>query len=591
MTLNGRSRPVPRGGPAALPALSTAILAVALPAAGCGPGEPEAQTTGAVDPAGNVRLGEGLTPEELRARLEQLAPVTLDFDESLLDARQKALLKKLVEASDRLDRIFLRQVWRGNPRLAERLATARGEGADAARHHFAIMYGPWDRLAEDAPFLAVGPKPLGAGYYPEDMAQNEFEAWLEAHPADREAFTSYYTAIRRTEDGELRAVPYSEAYREELEEAAGLLREAAELADNESLRRFLQLRAEAFLSNDYFESEVAWMRLEGNLVDPTIGPYEVYEDRLFGYKAAFESFLTIRDPEESRRLEALVARLPELERALPIPDRHKSLDRPFTSPISVVTEVYTAGDTRAGVQTLAFNLPNDPRVREEEGSKKVMLKNVVEAKFEKILKPIAGTVLESDQAAEIGFDAYFTRILMHELAHGLGPDYVTGNRELTVNRALRDRYSALEEAKADVVGSHSLGVLGRRGVYTPEFVRQVYLSHAADLFRCVRFGVTSAHGKGCLMQFNWLLEKGALVHDAGSGTFRVEPERMPAAIADLAREFLLLQATGDYEGAGAFLERYGGEIPESLRAALGKLEAVPVDIAPRYAVKEKMREW
>lgn len=568
------------------PALAGVFLAA------CGGGEQVADgPVPGMGPDGSVELAAGLQPEELEARVEQFVPVTLDFDHSLLDTRQKALLRKLVEASDRLDRIFQRQVWTENPRLAEALASARGRGAEPARRYFEIMYGPWDRLLEDEPFLAVGPKPEGAGYYPQDLEREEVESWLEEHPKQGEGFTSYYTLIQRTEDGGLEAVPYSEIYRSDLEEAARLLREAAELADNPSLADFLRKRADAFLSNDYFESEVAWMRLEDNLVDPTIGPYEVYEDRLFGYKAAFESFLTIRDPAESEKLAVLVEYLPDLERALPIPDQHKNLDRPFTSPISVVTEIYAAGDTRAGVQTLAFNLPNDPRVREREGSKKVMLKNVVEAKFEQILRPIAGLVMDSPQATEITFEPYFTRILMHELAHGLGPDYVTGSPELTVNKALQDRYSALEEAKADVAGTHSLRVLGERGVYSGDFVRQVYLSHAADLFRCVRFGVSEAHGKGCLMQFNFLLERGALAHDQAGGTFRVVLDRMPSAIADLSREFLLVQATGDYEGAGRLLERYGGEIPESLRAALARLEAVPVDIWPRYAVTEEMAGW
>ncbi|MFQ5678063.1 MAG: peptidase [Gemmatimonadota bacterium] len=564
-------------------------LLVAL--AACGSEQTVKESAPGVSPGGEVQLAEGVDASALARRVEQFAPVTLTFDASLLDVRQKGVLKKLVEASDRLQRVFLRQVWRKNPALADALADATGPGAEPARRYYEIMAGPWDRLAEDEPFLAVGPKPPGAGYYPEDATKEEIEAWLDARPEDREAFTSYYTVIERTEDGGLRAVPYSEAYGEELAAAAGLLREAAELAENPSLKLFLETRADALLSNDYFESEVAWMRLKENLLDPTIGPYEVYEDNLFGYKAAFESFLAIRDPEESRKLAALVSHLPELERALPIPDEHKNLDRPFTSPISVVTEVYTAGDTRAGVQTLAFNLPNDPRVREQEGSKKVMLKNVVEAKFEKILRPIAGQVMDGGQAEEITFEPYFTRIVMHELAHGLGPDYVTGRPDLTVNKALQDRYSAIEEAKADVVGTHSLGVLGKRGVYDAEFVRQVHLSHAADLFRCVRFGVSEAHGKGCLMQFNYLVDRGALEYEPDGGTFRLEVERMSAAIATLAREFLLLEATGDYEATGAFLQRYGGEIPESLRAALDKLASVPVDIAPRYAVRELMSEW
>lgn len=566
-------------------ATATALIVTGGVACGAGDAGPETADSALDEP----RLAEGITPAEMEARVEQFAPVRLTFDASLLDESRKALLRKLVEASEILDGSFLRQVWTQNPALRDRLAEADGEGMEAARQYFDIMYGPWDRLVDDEPFLDVGEKPRGAGYYPVDLTVEEFEGWLNEHPDDREEFTSYFTVIRR-EGASLEAIPYSEYYGDELREAARLLREAAELAENESLARYLVTRAAAFLSNDYYESDVAWMQLEDHLIDPTIGPYEVYEDRLLGYKAAFESFLTIRDPAESERLARLEGYMRDLESALPVADEHKNLDRAFVAPISVVTEVFAAGDTRAGVQTLAFNLPNDPRVREEEGSKKVMLDNIVEAKFEHILRPIAETVMNAEQAAEIQFEPYFTRILMHELAHALGPDYVTDRPELTVNQALRDRYSALEEAKADVVGTHSIGVLTERGVYDEEFLRRVYLGHAADLFRCVRFGVTEAHGRGCLIQFNFLAEKGALSQGEAEGTFRVELDAMPGAISELAGEFLVLQATGDYEGAGEFMARYGA-VPEPLRASIERLDAVPVDIRPTYAIKEMMVDW
>ena len=536
-----------------------------------------------------VEIAPGLTPEDLQRRVDQFAPVTLTFDQDLLDPGQKVALKKLVEASDHLDAIFLEQVWRGNPELKGMLLERGGPGIEAARSYFDIMYGPWDRLEEDEPFLNVGPKPEGAGYYAEEVSKEGIERWLQEHPEDREAFTSYFTVIEQVET-EIAAVPYSRAYRDRLAPAAAALREAASAVENPSLRRFLTSRAAAFLSNDYFDSDVAWMRLEGNLIDPTIGPYEVYEDRRYGYKAAFESFIGIKDPAESERLAGLVSQLPALEQALPIPDEHKNLDRPFTSPISVVDLAYAAGDTRAGVQTIAFNLPNDPRVREQEGSKKVMLKNVIEAKFETILQPIALNVLVPEQAGAVGIEEYFTRVLMHELAHGLGPDYVTGSEDLTVNKALRDRYSAIEEAKADAVGTHSLAVLTERGVYTEEFLRRVYIGHVADLFRCMRFGITEAHGKGCLSQFNYLLERGAIEYDSDSERFTVAQEVMPAAMSELARIYLTLQATGDYDGVGEFFDRYGQASLE-LELARARLREVPVDILPAYSIKEMMASW
>jgi len=555
------------------PALSVGALALVLGA--CADGGREA-----------AELAPGMSADALADDVEKFSPTNLTFETSLLDERQKKLVRKLVEASDKLDAIFLKQVWGGNPAMSDRLASVEGS---ASQSFFKIMYGPWNRLEENEPFLDVGAKPAGSGYYPDDLTKEEFEAWIEEHPEDAEAFKSGYTVIRREGDG-LVAVPYSVEYRAELTEAASLMREAAELADNESLKLFLEKRADAFLTDDYFESEVAWMRLEGNLVDPTMGPYEVYEDELMGMKTAFESFITLRDPVESERLASLEAYLPDLEQALPIPDEYKYLDRPFTSPISVVTEIYTAGDTRSGVQTIAFNLPNDERVREQEGSKKVMLRNVIDAKFEKILRPIALTVMAAEQANRLTVDPYFTRVLMHELAHGLGPDYVTGQEGVTVRSRLEERYSALEEAKADVVGTHSLGVLAEGGVYTPEFLEEVYIDHVADMFRCVRFGVGEAHGKGCLLQFNYLLEHGAIVYDAENEVFSASLEKMPEGIAGLANQLLLIQATGDYEGAGALMEKYGQMRPEMVEA-LERLAAVPVDIKPDYAVKDMMATW
>ncbi len=572
-----------------LAAVATACAAILLSA--CGPESADTMETPAESTSTEPRLADGIDPVELARRVDQFAPVELTFDASLLDERKRQIVKKLVQASDILDEIFLDQVWAGNRALRETLEAWEAPGAEAARDYFTIMYGPWDRLEHDQPFLDVGPKPAGAGYYPEDATKAELEAWLEANPNEREAFGSYFTIIERVSETEFRTVPYSEAYRERAEEAARLLREAAELADNESLARYLESRADAFLSNDYFESDVAWMRLSDHLIDPTIGPYETYEDNLFGYKAAFESFITLRDPAESAKLDRLAAHMPDLEAALPIPDEHKYLDRPFTSPISVVTEVYAAGDTRAGVQTLAFNLPNDARVREQEGSKKVMLTNIIQSKFEKILKPIAETLIDPEQVADVEVDPFYTGVLVHELAHGLGPDFVTGSDgQVTARAALQERYSALEEAKADMVGVHSLAVLTERGEYTEDFLRQVYISHVASLFRCVRFGVTEAHGKGCLMQFNWLVEKGAVDHDPASGRFRVDLDVIPEAVSGLAREFLLLQATGDYDGTGEFMERYG-QVPEILTAAIERLGDVPVDIRPTYAVKGMMEAW
>ncbi len=529
---------------------------------------------------------------EMRARLEQFAPVTLGFDETLLDADQRRVVKELVEASRHLDDIFKVQAWRGNAGWADLVPSGDDPESVATREYYDIMYGPWDRLTGEEAFVeGVGHKPHGAGFYPEDMTREEFEEWIAANPDDEAAFKSETTVIHRTEEGELVSVPYRVVYAEQLQAASENLLAAAERANNPSLKRFLELRAGALLSDEFYDSEVAWMRLSDNLIEPTLGPYENYEDGLYGYKISYESFIGLKDPEEGERLAGLVDNLPALEAALPIPDEHKYLDRSFESPISVVTLIYAGGETRAGIQTIAFNLPNDPRVREGEGSKKVMLRNVIDAKFETNLKPIAEQVLVPDQAAKISVNPYFTRVLMHELAHGLGPDYVTGQPDLTTRQALKDRYAAMEEAKADAVGTNSLRVLAAKGVYDDAFLEEVYIDHVADMFRCVRFGITEAHGLGCLTQFNFLYNRGAITYDEATGLFAADLEIIPVAIAEMAHVYLMMQATGDYDGAGAFIERYGQISPE-MQGALDRLaETVPVDIRPSYAVEEMMANW
>ncbi|HEX7117886.1 MAG TPA: hypothetical protein VF212_03815 [Longimicrobiales bacterium] len=560
-----------------------ALLAAAL-LAGCGAGGP------ADDEAPIDMLAEGITPEELESRVAQFAPATIDFDDTVLEPWERQVLTKLVEASNLMHEIFLLQVSPANPERRAALESQRGAGRDAALAYFDIMAGPWDRLNHDEPFLDVGSKPEGAGYYPADLTREELEAWLESHPEDRQRFTGYFSVIRR-DKGNLVAVPYSAEYRDRLERAAALLREAAALSQNASLTRYLEARAAAFLSDDYFESDMAWMDLDSR-IEPTIGPYEVYEDRLMGYKAAFESFITVADAEASAELARLKGLMRDLEQALPIDDRHKNLDRGFESPIRVVDVVYTAGDTRAGVQTIAFNLPNDERVREAKGSKKVLLRNVMRAKFEQILTPIAGAALVPEVREALAFRPWFINVLMHELAHGLGPGNITlpSGAKTTVNQALREHYSAIEEAKADVTGLHSLTVLAERGLYDDDFVRRAFLGHFADLFRSVRFGANEAHGKAALLQFNYFVEKGAVEYDEATGRFSTDVDRLVAANRDLAREILTLQAEGSYEKAAALLEHYGTTRPE-MQTALGRLTDVPVDIRPVYAVLEKMRSW
>lgn len=532
-----------------------------------------------------MELAEGVTMSDLQQRVSEFAPAEIGFDEAALSDWEKAVLAKLVNASDIMNQLFLLQVSRQNTEWAESMAGRD----DAAAAYFGIMAGPWDRQREMEPFLDVGPKPAGAGYYPEDLTRAEFEAWITEHPGDREAFTSPFTVIRREGD-DLVAVPYSEAYDGKLEQAAGLLMQAAELSENPSLSAYLESRAESFLSDDYYPSDVAWMDILGTKIEPTIGPYEVYEDGLMGLKAAFESFVTIADDAASAELDTLKSSLRTLEENLPEPDRYKNLDRGFESPMRVVDVVYTAGDTRAGVQTIAFNLPNDERVRAEKGSKKVMLRNVSQAKFDKILTPIAERILDPAMLGELSFHPWFTSVLMHELAHGLGPGFINvDGRRMTVNEALSDRYSAIEECKADVVGLHNLTVLRDQGLYSDEFVRAAFVGELPDLFRSIRFGATEAHGRANLIQFNWLWEHGAISFN-DDGMITADIPAMETAVRSLATELLTLEAEGDYDRAGELLSEYGVMRPE-IEEAVERLTDVPVDIRPQYTVRDLLPEW
>jgi hypothetical protein len=379
-------------------------------------------------------------------------------------------------------------------------------------------------------------------------------------------------------------VPYSREYAEWLEPAAALLREAAALTTNASLKKFLELRAAAFESDDYYASDLAWMDLDAP-VEVTIGPYETYEDELFGYKAAFEAFVTVNLPNESAALARYKERLPWLERNLPIPDEHKNLNRGTESPIRVVDTVYTSGDTRAGVQTIAFNLPNDERVREAKGSKKVLLRNTMRAKYDRILLPIAERVLDAAQVKDVSFEAYFDEVLHHELSHGLGPGTITVNgRKTEVRKELKELFSTLEEAKADVMGVYNILALIDRGEMPAELRRSLEPTYVAGLFRSARFGVDEAHGQGVVAQFNYLQQKGALEIDA-NGRVRAVSEKFPGAMRDLLHDMLMLQAAGDYAGTKRFLDTYG-KATQPIRDAIARLADVPVDIRPVYEVEK-----
>jgi len=521
-------------------------------------------------------------------RLAVYAPFEMAVPHDLLDERDEETLRELYLAAKVMDEIFLRQVWDGNVELREKVLAA---GDEDLVTFFELNFGPWDRIGDNAPFIGQSEKPLGADFYPSDMTKEELETWIAEHPEDKEAFESEFTVIRRTDAGGLEAVPYSVEYAELLDEAAAHLERAADLSKNESLSNYLNLRAKAFKTDDYFESDMAWMDVEDNLLDVTIGPYEVYEDNLFNYKAAFEAFVCIRDPEESRKLDGLKKYLLKMEKNLPIPDEHKELDRGTASPISVVDIVFTAGDTKAGVQTIAFNLPNDERVHEAKGSKKVMLRNMCRAKFERILKPIAGTVLAPDMLPFVTFDAYFNHILLHEFSHGLGPTRITlpDGSETTSDKALKENHSVIEEAKADVVGQYNFYYLIGEGFYKDRLEMETAVTFLAGFFRSVRFGAESAHGRANMIAFNYLKEKGAYFQEGETGLWSVDLKKAKGAVRDLSTEILMLQAVGDYEGASAFIEKYG-EMGQDVKDSLDRLGDIPIDILPRFAIEKEFEE-
>ncbi|MGD1049116.1 MAG: peptidase [Candidatus Krumholzibacteriaceae bacterium] len=516
-------------------------------------------------------------------RLKVYAPYDIEVPWALIGEQNKPALQKIYEACQVMDELFLRQVWSRNVELRDELAR---RGNPELLHFFWRNFGPWDRLDGDKPVLVKDAKSAGAGFYPPDMTKEEFENWIKNHPQEKTAFESSFTVITRTKDKGLEAVPYSKEYAELLTKAAGLLDEAAALVDNASLADFLKLRAKAFLSDDYYASDMAWMDIKDNVIDLTIGPYEVYEDNLFNYKAAFEAFLCVRDPEETKKLDGLKGYLAKMEQNLPIEQQYKNTSRGMESPISVVDEIFNAGDSKRGVQTIAFNLPNDEKVRAAKGSKKVMLRNICKAKFEKILVPIARQVLAPADTALVTFDAYFDHTILHEFSHGLGPGILKlpDGSETTVNKALREQYSGIEEAKADIVGEHNIYYLVGEGFFPEALAKETAVTYLVGFFRAVRFGAGDAHGKAVMAIFNYLKEKGAYVRDPATGLWSVDFKKIKGAVEACAHDILMLEARGDYAGTKAFMEKYGTMDP-AVKTQVDNFKGIPVDIEPRFVLE------
>jgi hypothetical protein len=539
------------------------------------------------------------------AQLDQMAsrfaPTPLRVDTSRLSSGDRQALVKLIEAARVLNDIFMQQMWDGNLALYGRLQKDATPLGKARLHYFWINKGPWSDLDDYKAFLPGAPprKPLGANFYPESMTKEAFESWVaQLSPKEQEQAKGFFTVIRSPDSkapNSFSAVPYSQEYADGLTKASNLLHEAAGLTDNASLKRFLNLRADAFLTNDYYESDMAWMDLDAPL-DITIGPYETYNDELFGYKASFEAYVNLRDDEESAKLSVFTQHLQDIENNLPIDPQYRNPKLGAGAPIRVVDEILSAGDGAHGVQTAAYNLPNDDRVVQQKGSKRVMLKNVQEAKFRSVLLPIARRKLSQTAMVDVSFELFFTHILAHELMHGLGPHQIkVQGRDTTPREELKDLYSAIEEPKADVTGLFALQYmmdhskemgLGASLPSDEAAQRQLYTTYLASAFRSLRFGLNDAHGKGMAMQFNYLTDKGAFVQHP-DGTFSVDMTKIKSAIAALDHDLLTIEAEGNYAGAKKMLDELG-VIRPAVRKALDGLQGIPTDIEPIFVTADEL---
>ena len=522
----------------------------------------------------------------------RFAPTRLSVDTSHLTPQDRQALIKLIQSGRVIDDIFLQQLWSGNESLQRRLLADHSALGRARFRLFSIYKGPWSDLDAHRAFMPGVPerKPLGANFYPEDMTRADFEQWVSGLPAhEADLAKSFFTVIRRGSDSrQLEIVPYHRAYEPDLLRAAALLREAAGLTGNASLKRFLQTRADAFLNDDYYQSDLAWMDLDGP-IDITIGPYETYNDELFGYKASFEAYVCLKDEAETGKLQNFSHHLQQVENNLPVDSAYRNPRLGATMPIRVVNEVLSAGDGNHGVQTAAFNLPNDERVIQQKGSKKVMLKNVQHAKFDRILLPVSQIVLPAAAQPDVSFDWFFTHILAHELSHGIGPHEITVNgRKSSVRLELKDLYSTIEEAKADVTGLFMLQYFFDSHVLPGGEANehQLYATFLASSFRTLRFGITEAHGRGMALQFNYLLDHGAFAARP-DGTFEVNYSKVKQGVRDLTHDLLTIEAHGDYAAAKSMLDQFGVMRPV-LTHALDRLKGIPVDIQPVFTTADEL---
>jgi len=514
--------------------------------------------------------GADTAPSAVQALVDQYATVRLTADLSGLADADRQLIRHLIEAAESMDEVFWAQAWGDRD---EALALAGGD--EATRSYLEINYGPWDRLRDNEPFVpGVDPKPLGANLYPADMTDEEFEAASARNPELR----SLYTLVRRDGSGALTAVPYHEAFARQHSAAAEKLREAAGLSADSDLMQYLRLRADALETDEYQESDLAWMDMKDNRIDVIIGPIETYEDTRYGLKATHEALVLLKDMEWSARLARFAALLPALQQGLPVAAAYKRETPGAEAELNAYDVVYYAGEANAGAKAIAVNLPNDEHVQLAKGTRRLQLKNAMRAKFDRIMMPIAEALIAPDQRAHVTFDAFFANTMFHEVAHGLGVKNTIDGRG-TVREALREYASPMEEGKADVVGLHMVERLFEQGEITEGVLEDHFVTFLAGIFRSVRFGAADAHGRANMVRFQFFQEMGAFTRDAASGTYRVDFEAMSRAVEELSRLILTLQGDGDYGGVDALMNERGF-VPPDLQADLDRLDTmgIPRDI-------------
>jgi hypothetical protein len=519
-----------------------------------------------------VEAAPSKTDSPIEKKLAQYTSVPLTTNLSKLSDHERQMIPLLVDAARAMDAIFWHQAY------GDRDSLLKGISDPALQRYVEINYGPWDRLDNNAPFIdGVGAKPAGAGFYPRDMSTAELQsaAKKEGSPG---GLRSQYTMVRRGASGILTAVPYHKAFQEQIQTAAGKLREAAKLADDAGLRRYLELRARALETDEYQPSDLAWLDMKDNTIDLVIGPIENYEDALLGLKAANEAFVLVKDREWSARLARYAAMLPSLQRELPVPAAYKR-EKPGTdSDLNAYDAVYYAGDANAGSKTIAINLPNDEQVQLRKGTRRLQLKNSMQAKFEKILRPVADELIVEDQRNHINFEAFFSNVMFHEVAHGLGIKNTISGKG-TVREALKEQHGALEEGKADILGLYMITKLHQRGELEGQSLDDNYVTFLASIFRSIRFGASNAHGRANAAQFSFFQDRGAFARDSASGQYRVNFTSMQAAVDALAGQILRFQGDGDYAGVNRFMAERS-KLSPTLQQDLGRLgrKGIPVDI-------------